>query len=128
MVGLGCLIAACLVASVCAASFCDAQGWTPEWREDFTGSSLDPTKWSVYDGPSIGSCRDALCSPDNVAVYGGALHLTTQREKVSHDGIMYNYTTGAVNTYGKAHWSPTPRYRLCVSARLPGHSSPPGAA
>jgi beta-glucanase (GH16 family) len=122
------LVLTSVLVTVTAASFCDAPGWTPEWREDFAGSSLDPTKWSVYDGPSVGACRDALCTPDNVAVYGGALHLTTQRKHESFDGKTYNFTTGAVNTYGKAHWSPTPRYRLCVSARLPGHSSPPGAA
>jgi hypothetical protein len=67
-----------------------------------------------------GSCRDALCTADNVAVRNGALTLASRN--VPTEG--YNFTTGAVNTKGKQVFSYDPAYRLCVGSMLPGGGGP----
>ena len=51
-----------------AASFCDQKGWKSIWKDDFTGTGLDPAAWTVEDGHNVGTCRSAYCSPNNVAV------------------------------------------------------------
>ena len=56
---------------------------------------------------------------DSVAVRGGRLVLTSQRR----ERLGRNFTTGAVNTWGKASWSASAAaapFRLCISAILPG--------
>jgi beta-glucanase (GH16 family) len=111
------LLSVALVHGSRGASFCDTGGaWTTIWRDEFDGDALNTTLWSVVEGNDIGACRDALCTAGNVAVTGGSLVLTTTNDKVKG----YNYTSGAVNSAGKAHWTYEPAFRLCVSAKLPG--------
>ena len=110
-------------------SFCAAPGWAPAWHDDFDGDALDAASWTITvgdEGGSLGACRSALCARDNVAVHDGALFLTTRREAVG----SYAYTTGAVNTSAKRAFTPADggTFRGCVSARLPGHAAPAGAA
>jgi len=106
-------------------SFCAAPGWDELWRDDFNGGALDPSSWHIQDGTDVGMCRSAYCAPSNVAVHSGALHITSKREQLKG----FNYTTGAVYTSGKRHYSAGDGpYRMCVSAMLPGHVAPPGAA
>ena len=118
-------------------SFCDAAGWHVVWRDEFSKPALDATKWNVavttddsgLDLPRadchgagcilLGSCRDAACTQDDVTIRDGRLVLTSQRR--GHLGR--NFTTGAVNTWGKAAWAGDDAngpFRLCVSAVLPG--------
>jgi beta-glucanase (GH16 family) len=104
-----------------ATSFCDpnAAGWTLDWEDNFDGDSLDLSSWTPLTsdgGGNIGSCRDAYCTPANVAVANGTLILTSKAESM----MGYNYTTGAVNTSTKRSWKPSPTMRLCFSAILPG--------
>ncbi len=110
-----------LVSTASAASFCDpSNGWTLEWEDDFSGDSLDLSSWTPLTsdgGGNIGSCRDAYCTPANVAVANGTLILTSKQEQMNG----YNYTTGAVNTSTKRSWKPVPKMRLCFSAILPGY-------
>lgn len=111
--------AAALLLLICpllsTASFCDATGdWKLDWLEEF--DSLDLDAWSVVQGNDEGSCRDALCTASNVKVSGGHLVITSKRENEGG----YNFTTGAVQTAGKKHWAYKPKFRLCVSAMLPG--------
>lgn len=48
-------------------------GWGPlAFADDFTGSRLDPSKWSVYDSPRGTPPRD----PSRVTVDGGELKIT----------------------------------------------------
>ena len=108
---------ALLRAAAAPPSFCDpGAGWAPSWADEFDGDTLDPASWNVRNDSETGSCREAWCSPANVAVGGGALRITTRREAA----YGFNYTTGAVTTLGKREWPSTPAYRLCVSAVLPG--------
>jgi hypothetical protein len=115
----------CLVSAACAGSlapsFCDSQpGWKLDWQDEFDGDSLNASSWSALDLHTydIGSCRDAVCLPDNVQVAGGALLLRSERRQVQG----YNFTTGAVRTKGKRSWTATAEssFRVCVSAILPG--------
>lgn len=121
---LAAVAVATAAASPPASSFCARDGWTTAWLDDFDGDALDPTSWTAQvgnAGRNIGSCRDAYCDAANVGVANGTLLLTTKREV--HGG--YNFTTGAVETAGKRHW--TPPYRLCASAMLPGGAGPDAA-
>ena len=105
------------LALVAAASFCDLNDqWATKFEEEFTGDALDPSVWNVVNASDPGSCREAWCDPENVIVGNGTLTLVSKAEnKYGH-----NFTSGAVNTQWKAAWADTPRYRLCVSAKLPG--------
>eukprot|EP00040_Diaphanoeca_grandis_P040039 m.261035 g.261035 ORF g.261035 m.261035 type:complete len:305 (+) comp41146_c0_seq1:125-1039(+) len=115
-------------------SFCDGGvdgSWENVWGDDFDGT-LDAQKWNVEVAPaaqrtmhcngssciSLGSCRDAACTMDNVYIDQGHLVLRSDRGKGSKTP---SWTTGAVNTWGKADWQTTDGpFRLCVSAQLPG--------
>ncbi len=101
------------------ASFCDAPSYKRIFDENFSGDALDPSRWNVVsaDINPGGMCRSAACRPENVAVHGGHLILTSRRE--AYEG--HNYTTGAVTSLGKAEWWPSNgTFRACVSAILPG--------
>ena len=106
-----------IVFSEAATSFCDTtDGWSLSWEDNFEGDRLDPESWNIVDGDSTGSCRDAYCTPNNVHVQYGVLVLTSKKEHFRG----FNYTTGAVNTSKKRRWTYSPKFRLCVSAILPG--------
>jgi beta-glucanase (GH16 family) len=98
-------------------SFCTDNGWDIVWRDEFDGTTLNLSNWNVVQGDSIGSCRDALCTKENVYLDGhGSLVL---RSDFGPTG-GFNYTSGAVNTSGKQAWIHTPSFRACVRAQLPG--------
>ena len=119
------LSAALCCAACLGASFCEEAGWTALWRDDFSGSDLNPSDWTVQEGADVGMCRSAYCTAANVAVHDGQLVLTSRREALHG----HNYSSGAVYTAQKRHFSAADGpYRMCVSARLPGYASPRGAA
>ena len=115
-------------AAVAMASFCDDNSeFTLTWRDEFEGSALNMTTWTVLNGsdPIGGSCRSAYCDAANVWVKDGTLVLASRR---NHTFPGHNYTTGAVNSRNKASWWPNTTFRLCVRAMLPGAETPTGAA
>ena len=122
-------------------SFCTADpSWRVVWRDEFEGPQLDARVWNIengivpklHQGPKrfgadchgrgcalLGSCREAACTRENVEVRDGRLVLSSQRLHASGR----NYTTGAVNSWGKASWRADRAhgpFRLCISAILPG--------
>ena len=124
-------------------SFCDAAGWTIAWADEFNAPTLNTSRWNIEQGvvpwshieasPSkrvgadchgagcarLGSCREAACTIDSVHVRDGRLVLTSQRRHVSGR----NFTTGAVNTWGKVSWrveDAAGPFRMCIRAKLPG--------
>lgn len=120
-------------ADAVAPSFCGAAGWKQVWGDDFSGKAVDPSRWNVEVAPrqpatmhcrgagcaALGSCREAACTAASAEVTGGRLVLTSDRDPTDRD----RFTTGAVNTWGKAEWHANPAvgpFRLCVSAILPG--------
>ena len=117
------------MAAVAMASFCDnTSEFTLTWSDEFEGSVVDENHWTVLGAnvdPVGGSCRSAYCDSANVWVKDGNLVLASRRNNTFHG---YNYTTGAVNSRGKANWWPNTTFRLCVRAMLPGAETPKGAA
>ena len=125
-----------------APSFCDANPWRIVWRDEFEDGALDESKWNVQHGVApdaeiarprkslgadchgadcslLGSCRDAACTKSSVTVQGGQLVLSSDRRPA----LGRNFTTGAVNTWGKASWRADEHngpFRMCISAVLPG--------
>lgn len=132
-------------------SFCDDDqgGFRTVFRDEFNGAKLDESKWNVEVTPApvveqrhsviaerprqrtrvradcsgqgciqLGSCRDAACVRSESYVDAGALTLRSSRTGTS------NFTTGAVNTWGKVGWRASEgAFRVCISARLPGVGS-----
>jgi beta-glucanase (GH16 family) len=84
--------------------------WTLAWSDEFDGDALDSAKWSI-GLPWIGDDGTnrhhngqyaSVITDDDVAVRGGALHLTTQRREVTGGtGRTYQFTEGLVTTSGK---------------------------
>lgn len=80
--------------------------WSCTFVDDFSGTELDPTKWVKQTIFSSGDRRGAYACyhEDNVAVGGGALHLTLRREaepRPCADSSLAptRYTSGSVMTY-----------------------------
>lgn len=112
------LLSAALATSSCA-SFCDTDAeWNLAWKDDFDGSVLNGESWNVHVGSNDSLCRDSCCTANNIVVTNGTLVLMSKAETVA--GCTFDYTSAAVTTQGKQHWSYSPVFRLCVSAILPG--------
>ncbi|MFZ0141048.1 MAG: glycoside hydrolase family 16 protein [Aeromicrobium sp.] len=78
--------------------------WACTFVDNFTGTSLDRTKWlpQIYYGtgtPESRSCN--VDDPNNVAVGGGHLQLTVRKvaTPVQCSGMPANYTSASVSTY-----------------------------
>lgn len=120
------------------AGWCDDWGKV-EWGDEFSGNTLDSSKWSIVcndlNGKGCGSapfhtsangaeCRSAVCVPEAVTVGDGVLTLTSARNPSNSS----EWTTGAVKTWDKASWTTDDgTYRMCISAKLPGGGSSNGA-
>jgi beta-glucanase (GH16 family) len=84
--------------------------WKLLWHDEFDGDRLDESRWSVGlpwigdDGTNRHHNRQyaSAIADDDVKVYGGALHLTTQRREIVHpNGAVYRYSEGLITTSGK---------------------------
>ena len=78
--------------------------WACTFVDNFTGTSLDRTKWvpQIYYGtgtPEARSCN--VDDPNNVAVGSGHLKLTVRKvaTPVQCSGMTANYTSASVSTY-----------------------------
>lgn len=80
-------------------------GWKLVWSDDFTGGSVDKSKWNLRDGE--GRDIDAGCNVDNAKntfVGGGNLTLRALRENSSCSSENRQYTQSYLDTIGKASW------------------------
>ncbi|HEY3285407.1 MAG TPA: glycoside hydrolase family 16 protein, partial [Armatimonadota bacterium] len=86
------------------------EAWKLAWSDEFGGRRLDAAKWSIGlpwrgdDGTNRHHNNQyaSVIADDDVAVRGGALHLTTQRRSVPNPrGGSYAYTEGLITTSGK---------------------------
>jgi beta-glucanase (GH16 family) len=69
--------------------------WQLAWSDEFNGSSLDASKWSVITGTD--STSQATYTTDSVTVGGGSLSLRTRRHCTNSNSTTLtesNYTTG----------------------------------
>ena len=83
-------------ASVTGANFAaTSTSGTVVFYDDFTGTALDQTQWTVMNRPGDASNNEAQCyQPANVAVANGGLSITAQAEPVVCNGATYGYTSG----------------------------------
>jgi hypothetical protein len=95
------------------------------FRDDFNGSVLNVSKWTVLDQIH----RGGVYTPDNVFVKDGALMLRSQAQEVTLGSEQFHVTSGAVNTsdkfeqqYGIFEISAMPYY--CPSHTGPNASLP----
>lgn len=108
------------VAVVCACITGTSQ--TLVWSDEFNGTVLDLSKWSYETGAGIngdwgtGQLDAATDRPENVSIKtgiagadGNVLAITTRKESYTIPGKRggkRNYTSGRINTSGKASWGP----------------------
>lgn len=70
---------------------------TVVFSDDFSGTALDETQWTVMNRPGDASNSEAQCyQPANVAVANGNLSITAQAQSVVCNGSDYAYTSGMV--------------------------------
>ena len=116
---------AILTASLAAdTSFCAQAGWMQVWADEFSGTTLNTSKWTVDLNSGDSRVRDSTGTASNVYIEAGALVLRSQRETVP--GSQFNFTSGAVETKDKASWKHVGGTRACVRAKLPGGESGEG--
>lgn len=72
--------------------------WKLEWSDEFNGSTVDKSKWTVLKNSNYGSGnrQDECNRAENVTVSGGMLNITGKRETVQCVG---NNPDGGNNTY-----------------------------
>lgn len=121
----------CLLATVFTATGCQPEGgvgpdeivpdstWTLVWADEFDGSSLDLSKWSVQTGDG---CDIELCGwgnneaqwyqSANAEVGGGRLRIVARQERVGGK----NYSSARIRSLNKGDWT---YGRVDVRARLP---------
>lgn len=110
-----------------------ATGYCLVWADEFSGNSVDLSKWSYERNCYGGGNAEAQCyvdSPENVWVDGDILHLKAIREDatgpaVHDDDVNYDpndtsgtgqYTSGRLRSLGKGDW----QYgRFDIRAKLP---------
>jgi beta-glucanase (GH16 family) len=82
------------------------------WRDDFSGSTLDLTKWqpnwlgagNTSITPPVNSAEASCYDPAQVSVSGGLLHLrAVERGCTDSHGRHYSYASGLVNS--RAHFT-----------------------
>ncbi len=78
-----------------------AGNWQYAWGDDFSGETLDLTKWSYNYPWGTTHNHDAVMSPANAVLGSGTMTLTAQRT-----GTGANFTSGAIHTgYNKQRFS-----------------------
>ncbi|HVU91089.1 MAG TPA: glycoside hydrolase family 16 protein [Jatrophihabitans sp.] len=100
----------------------DGVPWRCTFADDFSGRSLDPTRWTPVTTANSGLRQGGACyvdSPNNIAVRNGALNLTVRREyraSTCIPGYYTQYTAGQVATTGRF----AQQYgRFSIRARFP---------
>src|ERR1043165_4554498 len=83
--------------SLSGVAFADApSGYSLTWSDEFSGSSLDTTKWNYRQ---LGVRNDATNTTDAVSVSGGALTITTY----TSGGVNYTGMIGTQNLFQQAY-------------------------
>ena len=77
--------------------------WECTFADEFSGTSLDRTKWSpqIYHGSGSPTRACFVDHPDNISVAKGTLKLTVRKVTIPVvcNGASADYTTGSVSTY-----------------------------
>jgi beta-glucanase (GH16 family) len=88
----------------------DGTPWVCTFDDEFSGSTLDPTKWSPIVSSASGANGGGACfvnTPNNISQADGYLTLTVRQEaaafvcKTPSGGFTTTYSSGEVATYTK---------------------------
>lgn len=103
---------------ICMPTHAQVNNWELIWSDEFNSTELDETIWNYETGTGVngdfgtGQLDRATDRPENVDIEtavtgadGGALRITTRKEAY----IDRQYTSGRINTTGKASWGPNHR-------------------
>ncbi len=102
----------------------DGTDWQCTFDDEFSGTSVDTTKWSVMDTATTHYHSGKECyvnTPNNVYVQDGYLNLTARKEARSFmcgsgaSGYLTQYTSGMVSTLMTQAYG-----RFEIRAKLPG--------
>ncbi|MEO9589997.1 glycoside hydrolase family 16 protein [Rhodopirellula bahusiensis] len=89
------------------------------WQDDFSGDSLDYSKWEVEVNAFGGGNHELQIytdRPENVRVEDGCLVLEARRDNAAISGTSREYSSGRVRTKHRGDW----KYgRIEVRAKLP---------
>lgn len=101
------------IASLVAQKAPVVSGWNLIWQDEFDGSRLDTTRWTVLIREQSKHNERQYYVPDEVSVEHGFLRI---RSRIREYGSM-KYTSGRLDTKGKF----APTYgRFEIRAKLPG--------
>ncbi|QXC59139.1 glycoside hydrolase family 16 protein [Aquihabitans sp. G128] len=95
-------------------------GWTLVGGDEFNGTSVDTSKWKMYNNTYGDGNHELAClQPSNVAESGGSLKITSKRQTVTcPGGSVRNYTSGFLGSREVGKYFP--RYaRFEMRAKLP---------
>lgn len=96
----------------------DCKSWDSTFTDEFNGTSLDSSKWAIFEEGSGGTI--SMSYRNNVTVADGKLSLWVKKEKLTFNGKEYDYTQGGVSTLGRF----SQKYGLFTcSMKIPKQSS-----
>ena len=81
----------------CGTHTISTAGYTLAWSDEFDGSAVDTSKWTVLNTADNTNGNLEYYSPNNMTVSGGYLNITARQESVGGR----SYTSGAMGSYGK---------------------------
>ena len=85
---------------------------TPDWNDEFDGTSIDTSKWTAADFPSPRNGEIQYYRPGNVYVQGGQLSIKSEQQNFNGS----NYISGQLYSEGKKSF----RFgRFEIRARIP---------
>jgi beta-glucanase (GH16 family) len=81
-------------------------GWRLVWSDEFTGASLDTTRWNARDASWVDYDRACITSrPQNVFVAAGVLTLRAAKEAYTCGSQRREYTDAYLDTIGTASFT-----------------------
>lgn len=108
-----------------------ADTWNMVWSDEFDGTSIDTTKWGVYNNTyGDGNKEEACLTPKNIEVSNGTLKIIGKRENITcpgqatqdafTSGFIATRSIGSSGTSATANGKYFPKYaKYEMRARLP---------